>query len=143
MNALTKSAAAKAAASVSEQLSEVTDIGVSRGLGWASIAVGLTELSAPKQLENLMGIGNGQTTGILRVLGVRELMHGIDILSHRDPTPGIWSRVAGDALDGVLLGVAATKTRRPGGFLAVCAAVLPLVILDLVFAPRSATGARH
>jgi hypothetical protein len=105
-------------------------------LGWASIAVGLTEILAPKQLEKTMGVGNGQTTGILRVLGVREIMHGVDLLSHKDPTPGVWSRVFGDLLDGALIGAAATRTKKPGGLLAVFAAVTPLVVADLIFAPR-------
>ena len=65
-------------------------------LGWTSIAIGLTEILAPRRLEKTMGVGNGQTTGILRVLGVREIMHGVDILAHKDPTPGVWSRVFGD-----------------------------------------------
>src|SRR4051795_12004774 len=105
-------------------------------LGWASIAVGLTEILAPKQLEKTMGVGNGQVTGILRVLGVREIMHGIDLLAHDDPTPGLWSRVFGDLLDGVLLGAAPTRTKNPGGLAAVFAAVAPVVIADMIFAPR-------
>jgi len=105
-------------------------------LGWASIAVGLTEILAPRQLEKTMGVGNGQVTGILRVLGVREIMHGIDLLAHDDPTPGVWSRVFGDLLDGVLLGAAATRTKKPGGLAAIFAAVTPLVLADLIFAPR-------
>ena len=105
-------------------------------LGWVSIAIGLTEILAPKQLEKTMGVGNGQVTGILRVLGVREIMHGIDILAHRDPTPGVWSRVFGDVLDGVLLGAAATRTKNPEGLAAIFAAVTPVVIADLIFAPR-------
>ena len=105
-------------------------------LGWASIAVGLTEILAPKRLEKTMGVGNGQVTGILRVLGVREIMHGIDILAHKDPTPGVWSRVFGDLLDGVLLGAAATRTKKPGGLAAIVAAVAPLVLADTIFAPR-------
>jgi hypothetical protein len=107
-----------------------------RMLGWASIAVGLTEILAPRQLEKTMGVGNGQTTGILRVLGVREIMHGVDLLTHKDPTPGVWSRVFGDLLDGVLLGAAATRTKKPEGLLAIFAAVTPLVVADLIFAPR-------
>jgi hypothetical protein len=107
-----------------------------RGLGLVSIGIGLTEIAAPKQLERVMGIGNGQNTGIFRVLGVREIMHGVDILSHSDPTPGVWSRVAGDLLDGVLLGLAAKRTRNPSGFAAICAAVLPVVLLDMIVAPR-------
>jgi hypothetical protein len=83
-----------------------------------------------------MGVGNRQTTGILRVLGVREIMHGIDILAHKDPTPGVWSRVFGDLLDGVLLGVAATRTKNPGGLAAIFAAVTPVVLADMIFAPR-------
>ena len=109
---------------------------LARGLGLVSLGIGITEIAAPRQLERTMGIGNGQTTGILRVLGVREIMHGVDILSHRDPTPGVWSRVAGDVLDGVLLGLAAKRSRNRSGFMAVCAAVLPVVLLDMVVAPR-------
>ena len=107
-----------------------------RGLGLVSIALGLTEIVVPKQLERTMGIGNGQNTGILRVLGVREIMHGIDLLSHDDPTPGMWSRVAGDLLDGAVLGLAAKRTRNPSGFMAICAALLPVVLLDMILAPR-------
>jgi len=42
--------------------------------------------------------------------------------------------VAGDMLDGVLLGIAASKTRRPGGFAGICAAVLPVVVADIASA---------
>ena len=112
------------------------DLRAAHCLGWTSIAIGLTEILAPKQLEKTMGVGNGQVTGILRVLGVREIMHGIDILAHKDPTPGVWSRVFGDLLDGVLLGAAATRTKNPGGLAAVFAAVTPVVVADLIFAPR-------
>jgi len=105
-------------------------------LGWTSIAVGLTEMLAPKQLEKTMGVGNGQTTGILRVLGVREIMHGVDILAHDDPTPGVWARVFGDLLDSALLAAASTRTKKPGGLAAIFAAVMPIVIADMIFAPR-------
>ncbi len=105
-------------------------------LGWTSIVVGLTELLSPKQLEKKMGVGNGQVTGILRVLGIREIMHGIDLLSHEDPAPGLWSRVFGDLLDGVLLSTAATRTKNPGGLATIFAAVLPVVVADIFFAPR-------
>jgi hypothetical protein len=63
-------------------------------------------------------------------------MHGVDILAHKDPTPGVWSRVFGDVLDGVLLGAAATRTKNPEGLAAVFAAVTPVVIADMIFAPR-------
>jgi hypothetical protein len=107
-----------------------------RGLGIASIGIGLTEIAAPKKLEQFLGIGNGENTGVLRVLGMREVMHGVDILSHRDPAPGVWSRVAGDVLDVALLGMAARKTRRPGGLATACAMVLGIAALDVLFAER-------
>ena len=119
-------------------LPDVEDRAVAKGLGWVSIAIGLAEILMPRQIERTMGLRGGQATGILRVLGVREICHGIDILSHRDPAPGIKARVAGDLLDGALLAVAGTKSRRPGGFLAICAMVLPVVVLDLIYANRCA-----
>jgi len=113
-----------------------TDVAASRAMGWASLGIGLTEIAAPKQLEKWMGIGNGQNTGILRACGVREIMQGVDILTHEDPTPGMWARVAGDMLDGVLLGMAAKKSRNLKGLACVAAAVLPIVVLDMIFAKR-------
>ena len=107
-----------------------------KALGWASIAIGLSEIAAPKRLEKMMGIGNGEHTGILRVLGLREILTGVDILSHRDPMPGIWGRVVGDALDLTLLGFAATTTRRPGGLGAAFAMVAGVTALDAVCAGR-------
>ena len=118
------------------------DAEAARALGWASIGIGLTELTAPNKVEEMMGIGNGQNTGILRVLGVREIMHGVDILSHSDPTPGVWSRVAGDVLDGVLLAAAARRTQRPGSFAAVTAAVLGIALADVAVAKRLSSEER-
>ena len=112
------------------------DTQAARGLGWASLLIGAMEIFAPRKLERAMGIGNGQNTGILRALGVREMMHGVDILSHDDPTPGVWARVAGDALDTVLLGAAAFKTRKPTQFLAIAASVMAIGALDMIFAKR-------
>lgn len=105
-----------------------------RALGLVSLGIGATELVAPRKLEETMGIGNGEITGILRVLGVREMLHGIDLLMHENPRPGLWARVAGDLLDGVLLAVAAAKSRRPAGMALIAAAVLPVVAADMLCA---------
>jgi len=108
-----------------------------RMLGLAGIAIGVSELLFPRQIEkNCLGISNGQNTGILRVQGVREIAKGIDILAHRDPTPGIWARVAGDVLDTVLLGAAGMKTRKPVNFAATAASVLAIGIADVLCASR-------
>jgi fructose-specific phosphotransferase system IIC component len=113
-----------------------TDLATGKVLGVASIAIGLTEILAPRKLEKAMGIGNGQTTGILRTLGVREISHGVDLLTHDDPAPGIFARVLGDMLDGVLLGLAARKSRNPSGMAAIFALVMPVVLADMIFAGR-------
>lgn len=112
------------------------DTQAARDLGWASIGIGLTELLATRQVERLMGIDDNQNSGILRTMGVRELMHGIDILSHPDPLPGVWSRVAGDVLDTALLGVAAMKTRAPARFALVAGMVLAIGVADMVVAAK-------
>jgi hypothetical protein len=129
----------RATGAVSDAWDEVDDHTAARALGFVSLAIGLTEILFPKQLEKTMGIGNGQNTGVMRVLGVREICHGVDILSHKNPTPGIWSRFAGDLLDGVVLGAAGMKSRRKGGFAAIAAAVLPVVVADMVLAKRLST----
>jgi hypothetical protein len=107
-------------------------------LGVASVVIGLTELLAPRVIKKAMGVGNDRsTTGVLRVLGVRELMHGIDLLTHKNPAPGLWARVVGDVLDSALLGLAATRTRKPMGLGVVFAAVVPVVLADVFFAPKA------
>jgi hypothetical protein len=112
----------------------MTDVEKARGLGWASLAIGATEAAFPRQLEKWMAIGNGQNTGILRVLGVREMMHGLDILTHDDPTPGVYARCAGDMLDSALIGVAMTRSKKPSHVACVLAGVLPVVLADMFFA---------
>jgi hypothetical protein len=117
-------------------------VGGAYALGLASIGIGLTELCAPQQVENLLGLEDRQTyRGILRVLGVRELMHGLGILTASPSggrlSSGVWARVAGDMLDNALLGVAATKTQRPGSFAAVAAAVGGIGVADLYYALKT------
>ena len=117
------------------------DVELARGLGWASIGIGLTELLAPKQVNNLLGLSDTpQRRGVLRVLGVREVCHGIGILTEDEANDrmkvGVWSRVAGDVLDSALLGVAATKTRKPFAFAVVTAMVLGIGLADLLCAKR-------
>ena len=116
-----------------------------RGLGWASVGIGLTELAAPQVVEKALGLEHRTTNqGILRVLGVRELLHGVGILTESRLTDklntGMWARVAGDALDSALLAVTATKTKRPMSFLAVAGAVGAIGVLDLYYAVKTQRG---
>ncbi|MBK1656780.1 hypothetical protein [Paracraurococcus ruber] len=105
-------------------------LGVARGLGWFSIGLGVVELLAPRALARGLGL-RGQE-GLIAGYGAREIATGIGILASRDPTPWIWGRVAGDALD---LGTLATGLgRRRGGAGVALAAVAGVTLLDVLCA---------
>ena len=70
---------------------------LARGLGVFSIALGLMEVAAPRALARWLGMEGSET--LIRAYGAREIATGVGILASSDPTPWIWGRVAGDALD--------------------------------------------
>jgi hypothetical protein len=116
-----------------------------RALGFASIAIGLTEITAPAVVQSLLGIDDHPVhRGILRVLGVREILHGFSLLTEKQPTSqlctSLWARVAGDMLDTALLGLAATKTKSPSRFVATSASVMAIGLADFLSAKK---GHRH
>ena len=75
---------------------------VARFLGYASIAIGLIELVWADSLA--MSLGLSRFEWLVRAYGVREVLTGVLILVSKDPTPWIWLRVIGDAIDGATLG---------------------------------------
>ena len=75
---------------------------LARLLGWFSIGLGIAEIVAPRQLSEMIGVE--YKPGVFRLLGLREIGHGIGILSQEQPAGAVWSRVAGDMLDLALLG---------------------------------------
>jgi hypothetical protein len=107
-----------------------------KALGLTSLAIGLTEVAAPRKVEKWLGIGNGTTTSVLRTLGIRELLHGVDVLGHHHPASSLWRRVVGDVVDTALLGVAAMKTRRPVAFAIISGMVLAIGAADLLCASK-------
>jgi hypothetical protein len=68
-----------------------------QGLGVFSIALGLIELIFGRWLGRSLGLDGKEH--IVRFYGGREILTGIAILASKDPTPWVWGRVAGDALD--------------------------------------------
>ena len=78
-----------------------------RALGWFSIGLGVSELAMAGTLARMAGIHRSR--GLLRVLGAREIAHGLGILSGRRPAAWVWSRVLGDAMDLAVLGKAAAS----------------------------------
>ncbi len=74
---------------------------LARALGWFSIGLGVAEIVAPGRLAQLIGVEN--KPGVFRLMGLREIGHGIGILSLDRPAGAVWSRVAGDMVDLALL----------------------------------------
>src|SRR5205085_11308412 len=70
---------------------------IAKGLGYFSIGLGIAERLAPTALCRAAGM-NGQEI-VVRAFGAREIATGAAILASHDPTPWMWGRVAGDALD--------------------------------------------
>src|SRR5215203_125505 len=107
---------------------------LAKGLGWFSVGLGLAELLAPRAIANISGVSN-RRTGLIRLYGLREIASGIAIFSQKKPTEAMWSRVAGDALDLVSLGVACTAPDAKVGRVTFATAnVLAVTALDVICA---------
>lgn len=108
---------------------------LARGLGWFSIGLGLVEIVAPERLAGFFGLAERER--LLRAYGLPEIGAGLGILAQRRPAVGVWSRVAGDALDLATLGTgldAANPKRRRA--IAGVGAVAGITLLDLTCAAR-------
>jgi hypothetical protein len=103
---------------------------LARGLGWYSIGLGLAELLAARSITRALGLEGRE--GLVRAFGVRELGHGILSLSPEKQT-GLWTRVAGDALDiaTLLPALSPTNRKRDNAELAFIL-VLGVTLLDVV-----------
>jgi uncharacterized membrane protein len=108
---------------------------LARGLGWLSIGVGLAEVTAPRGVARMVGVPGHRA--LFRLLGVRELVSGVGILSRPQPAGWLWSRVGGDVMDLALLGAAlrSAGTAR-GRAAAATAAVAGVTAVDVVTSRR-------
>jgi uncharacterized membrane protein len=114
----------------------VSDQGLARFLGWFSIGLGVTEVAAPGFIAKVVGV-RPDKSGLIRTLGLREIGHGVGILSQRKPTEGVWSRVGGDAIDLAFLGAAlVSPDSKKSRVVAATAAVLGVTALDLLCAEQ-------
>jgi uncharacterized membrane protein len=113
---------------------------LAKGLGWFSIGLGMTELLAPGVIAKISGVPNSRP-GLIRLYGLREIAAGIAIFSQKEPAAGLWSRVAGDALDLASLGMAFTSPDAKRGRVAFATAnVLAVTALDLIAAKQLSRG---
>jgi uncharacterized membrane protein len=100
-------------------------------LGWFSVGLGTAQVTAPRAMCKLVGAdGKGAAPALMRLMGLRELTQGTGILTRPRPTTWMWSRVAGDAVDLILLGLVAAKNRRARTAFAI-ANVVAVTIPDL------------
>ena len=116
---------------------------LAKGLGWFSVGLGLAELLAPRAIASISGVSN-KHTGLIRLYGLRELASGIAIFSQKEPTEAVWSRVAGDAVDLVSLGVACSSPEAKRGRITFATAnVLAVTALDVICAMQLSGNGTH
>lgn len=102
-----------------------------QALGWFSIGLGVSEITLAGTVARIAGIDGNR--GLLRILGAREIAHGLGILSGRRPAAWVWSRVLGDAIDLAVLGrAAASPHANRSRVAAAAAAVAGVTALDIV-----------
>jgi hypothetical protein len=107
------------------------------GLGCFSIGLGIYELIAPRHFTRTLGLQGKED--LVRAFGVREIAKGIGILTSQRPSPWLWARVAGDALDLAALsgGLDERNPKRRNVELAL-AAVAGVTALDVLAAQGTA-----
>jgi len=116
---------------------------LAKSLGWFSLGLGLPQVIAPGAVARLVGVDDtAGTRRLVRVVGVRELTAAAGILAQPRPAGWLWARVAGDAKDMALLGVAlARNENRRGRVAAATAAVVGVTALDVLAAARVSRAA--
>ena len=92
-------------------------------LGWLSIGLGLAQLVAPRGLARASGL-RGVSPFWIRAIGLREMACGVALLRGENRPVWRWSRIAGDAMDLSLLGMAMASRRHARTRLAATAAVV-------------------
>ncbi len=70
-----------------------------RYIGWSSVIVGTGVLLAPRVGAQLLGMTG--RTGLVRYLGLRDVVVGLGALTQADLTPLVWARAVADASDGL------------------------------------------
>lgn len=115
---------------------------LAKGLGWFSVGLGLTELFAPSLIARISGVSEDRN-GLIRLYGLRKIASGVAIFSQKNPAAGVWSRVAGDALDLASLGAAASSPNANRGKITFAIAnVLAVTALDVICARQLSNGAK-
>jgi len=112
-----------------------------RALGWFSIGLGLAELAMPRRLARIAGAPNAPR--LTRFFGMREIGTGIGILTSKDPSPWLWGRVAGDALDVATVGAGLVTRGRPLRTLTSLAMLIGIAYVDMKVAEQAAPARKR
>lgn len=113
--------------------------GMAGFLGLFSLGLGISQLVAPDSVARLIGVRpTERTRSTMRAIGMREVASGVGILGHQQRRADwLWSRVAGDAMDLMMLGRSMTDdTTERSRTSAALAAVLGVAALDLMTAQQ-------
>lgn len=124
---------------------DATGTNLARALGWFSLALGALEVLTPGRIARLIGIRNSDgVRTFIRLMGVREIGHGLAILRKPESSKRVWARVGGDVLDTAALGTAFASPRndrsRLGGALAAVAGVAALDVYNSVRLGNGSSG---
>lgn len=106
------------------------------GLALVSIGLGLAELLAPRSVARLIGVRDRRAVRRTMVLmGLRELVCGVGLMTTRRRGPWLWLRVGGDVVDLAVLRAWRGSWRNDGLRLTgTMAAVAGITALDAVAA---------
>jgi hypothetical protein len=63
----------------------------------------MAQILMPEKISALIGVDADNRRVLMRVIGVREVVSGLGILTQLRPTDWLWVRIAGDAIDLALL----------------------------------------
>jgi uncharacterized membrane protein len=107
---------------------------MARGLGLFSMGLGLYQLLAPREFDELIGVRpheDSETT--TRAIGARELGAAAGLLASPLPVAFMWMRVAGDLMDLALLGRALNaRENRQDRVGTAIASVVGITALDVL-----------
>ncbi len=105
---------------------------ISLGLGFSSIAIGVTELLLAKRIAKVLDATGNE--GLIMGYGVREIVSGVTLLRSPGSSAGVWGRAVGDAADLAALSVAAKRSPRNGAIWFMIAASIGAGLIDVAVA---------
>lgn len=117
---------------------------LARGLGGASLGLGLAEVLAPRKVAVLAGVADTDPSrSVIRALGIRECGHAAALLLGSPKL--VWTRVVGDVLDVAVFGAGVlSRGRGPRARSGVVAVALTVIaVADLYAATRTARDRGH